>query len=523
MEKKRIIGMALAAAMSLSITACSSFSDNASVSSDGGKASPKEMPVLSITTADGKNSFATDPVNEYVSGQIATWTPGYVMPPAPYYADCTVTLTDGDKETVLDGAEAQVKVRGNWTTNYEKKPLRIKFAEKHSMLGMNDGGEYKNWVLLAEYKDASMLRNKAALDIAGELLGADGYYASDAEFVEVNINGEYWGVYLLAEQQQVNGGRVDITTVPKEYTGTDIGYFLEFDGNYFLEDELHRFYVDYHDNADLKPYDGAGGSGKLMRCEPIAAFDPKKEIGFSIKSDINSAEQRDFIAVFTNNAFRIMYEAAYNNAAYVLTEDCSDIVPAAGITPEEAVRRVVDVQSLADMYIISELTCDADLYWSSFFMSADFGADGNGLLTFHAPWDFDSALGNKSRCPDGTGFYAANIIPDVNSVEYETINPWLAVLMYEDWYQDIIRSTWTKAYDGGVFSRGISSAADITERFSDAFARNEKRWGVTTKNSSVTGELSPDAAKCGSQKEAAEFLETWLTTRVDFMNSHWHS
>ena len=127
--------------------------------------------------------------------------------------------------------------------------------EKQSLPGMNDGASFKNWVLLAEYKDASMLRNKSALEIAGEILDKDGLYASDAEFVEVNINDEYWGVYLLAEMQQINENRINITEVEKDYQGTDMGYLLEFDGNYLNEEPLQQFYVDYHDNAPLTPFD----------------------------------------------------------------------------------------------------------------------------------------------------------------------------------------------------------------------------------------------------------------------------
>ena len=481
-----------------------------------------DMPVLSIVTADGKTDFATKPVSELVSSQIATWTPNYVMPPAPYYEDCKISLTDVNDTVLLDSAEAQIKVRGNWTTNYDKKPFRIKFTEKQSLLGLNDGASFKNWVLLAEYKDASMLRNKSALEIAESILDKDGLYVSDAEFVEVNINSEYWGVYLLAEYQQINENRINITEAEKDYTGTNIGYLLEFDGNYYNEDPLQQFYVDYHDNASLTPFDGNGGSGRTMRCLPLTNHDPKKEIGFTIKSDIYSREQHDFIAAYVNNVYRIMYEAAYYDKAFVFNDDYSDITETSDISAREAVERVADVNSLADIYIISELTCDADLYWSSFFMTADFGENGNRKLTFQAPWDFDSAMGNKSRCPDGTGYYAANIMPDVNGDQYETINPWLAVLMYEDWYQDIIRDKWTAEYDGGTFERAYEMISADKSQYSSAFARNNDRWGISTKDDSVTGELSESAKKCGTEAESADFLENWLKSRVEFMNSCWH-
>ncbi len=177
-----------------------------------------DLPVLSIqTVSDAKDvmNFVTEPVAPHVAESIASWTPGYEMPPAPYYEPCTVTLTDTDRTTLLDGVNAEVKVRGNWTTSYDKKPLRIKFEEAQNLLGLNDGATFKNWLLLAEYKDASMLRNKVALSVARDLLAEDELYASDAAFVEVVINGQYWGVYLLAEQQQINSDRVNITEAEK--------------------------------------------------------------------------------------------------------------------------------------------------------------------------------------------------------------------------------------------------------------------------------------------------------------------
>lgn len=479
------------------------------------------MPVLSVVTADGDNKFATDPVDGYVSQMISTWTPGYKIPPEPYSVDCTVTLSDEKENVIFDSAAGTIKVRGNWTTNYDKKPFRLEFAEKQSMPGMNGENTFKNWILLSEYKDASMLRNKSALELSDAILGEDGLYASDAEFVEVYLNNEYWGVYLLAETQQINKNRVNITKAEKDYKGTDIGYLLEFDGLFFNEKPLQQFHVDYHDNAGLKPF-GEKESSRLISCLPKNSNDDVKDIGFSVKNKLYSQEQHDFIASYVNGVYNIMYEAAYNKKAFVFNDKFTEIVSTDKITPEEAVRNVVDIDSLADMYIISELTCDADLYWSSFYMTADFGENGNKKLTFQAPWDFDSAMGNKSRCPDGKGFYASGIIPDVNAMEYETINPWLAVLSYEDWYQDAVKEKWTALYDKGVFSNVIGMIDSDTAKYSSAFERNIKKWGISTKDDSVLTELSKEAAGCTTQGEASAVLKEWLGNRVEFMNSYWH-
>lgn len=486
---------------------------------------PTTLPLISITTVNQDPDvldFVTEPVAEHVSAAIATWTPGYKMPPAPYYETCKISMTRPDTGEQFADLEAEVKVRGNWTTNYDKKPLRLKFTEKQKLISDEGGAEARNWLLLACFKDASLLRDKTALEMARGILEPDGLYASDAELVEVEINGAYWGVYLLADQQQVHSDRVDINDPEPDYQGTDIGYLLEFDGYFYNEEPLHQFHVDYMNNAPLIPYDGEGGSGRTMTCLPEGENDPKKDIGFTIKSDIYSQEQHDFIASFVNNVYNIMYHAAYDNQAYSFNADYSEIAPAADMTPQEAVEAVVNVESLADMYLVSELTCDADIYWSSFYMDADFSAEGDKKLTFEAPWDFDSGLGNKKRCKDGTGFYAANIVPDVDSNVYETINPWLAVLMNAEWYQEIIREKWTAAYDSGVLTQAVQHVTDDKTAYADAFKRDNKRWGSSVLDESVAMELSAKARKCVTQGMAADYLAEWLQSRVDFVNEQWH-
>lgn len=488
------------------------------------KRQPTTMPVISIQTVNQDPDvldFVNVPVAQHVAEDIASWTPGYKIPPAPYYETCKVSLRSPDGGIQLEEAEAEVKVRGNWTTTYDKKPLRMKFTEKQKLMNAEGGAEAKNWLLLACYKDASMLRDKTALQIAREILEPDGFYASDAELVEVEINGAYWGVYLLTDMQQVHPDRVDINDPEKDYQGTDIGYFLEFDGYYYHEDPLHQFYVDYMDNAPLKPYDGNDGSGRTITCLPEDKDDMRTETGITIKSDIYSQEQHDFIASYVNNVYDIMYHAAYDNKAYSFTQDYTKIEENADLTPQEAVEAVVNIDSLADMYIISELTCDADIYWSSFFMDVDFSTDGDKKLTFEAPWDFDSGLGNKKRCADGTGFYAANIVPDVNG-EDEYCNPWLTVLMYQEWYQDVIRHKWSAAYDAGVFDRAIQQITADKNQYADAFKENDKKWGMCMTNPSIANELSAKAKKCVSEKLAADYLTDWLTARVAFMNEQWH-
>lgn len=182
------------------------------------------LPVISITTTDGSFAFATDYVrDDKLAGRIG-------------YVDASVSVGGCDAAFALQDMPAQVKARGNYTLEYPKKSIRIKFADKQGMLGLNDGREYRSWVLLADWKDLSMTNNPAAMFLAHAILDPHGYYVADCRNVELYINGEYWGMYLLTEQQEVKAGRIDLPEPEKGYVGTDIGYLFEYDA-YFMEEK----------------------------------------------------------------------------------------------------------------------------------------------------------------------------------------------------------------------------------------------------------------------------------------------
>ncbi len=487
----------------------------------GAQAADKRlMPLISINTVSREEGtrFVTEPVKGNVSAAIASWTPEYIIPPEPYYVECTVSYTGTDGKTTVSKKPAQVKVRGNWTTSYEKKPLRIKFTEKQSFGGLNEGQPFKNWLLLAEYKDLSMLRNKTAFELAHKVLRED-LYCSDCELVEVEINDEYWGVYLLAEQQEAARGRVNVPEPKEGENGPNVGYFLEYDAYYTLEDRLHTFTINYNNFAPLIPFDG---TGKAKPFTPLITNPEHQKdlVGFTIKSNIRSETQRITIRNFISNAYFIMYSAAYDDKALEMTADFRNTVPSSK-TPREAVEAVVDVQSLADMYILSEITCDPDIYYSSFFMSADLSADGDKKLRFEAPWDFDSAMGNRYVIEDGRGFHAANVVDDVDHV-YQAINPWLAVLMQQEWFTDLIVQKWTDLYDRGVFTETIDSIRSDSQKYKSAFEKNYIRWSNMSDKAPLDYELNRQAFACQNEEESAEHLAQWFEKRIDFLNGVWH-
>ncbi len=99
----------------------------------------------------------------------------------------------------------QIKGRGNATWEYPKKPYKIKLNKKSNLLGMDSN---KNWVLLANYTDKTLLRTAIGLK-TNELLNIP--YTPNYRFVELIMNGEYIGNYMLVESIEKGENRINVS------------------------------------------------------------------------------------------------------------------------------------------------------------------------------------------------------------------------------------------------------------------------------------------------------------------------
>ena len=477
----------------------------------------RKLPVVRIKSTENNqsNDFVAVPIAGHVKESQKSWgdysNDGV---PDPYYEACTITVENESGSEVLTKTAAQVKVRGNWTTSYDKKSLRIKYDKKQSMLGLNNGEKFKNWVLLACFKDASLLRDATALKLYKTMFPE--YYASDSKLVEVFVNDVYWGVYLLAEQQETKSGRIEITEAEKNYEGTDIGYLIEFDSYSYTEVENEQFQINYM--VPIRDYDGF-----IMQ-------DPQK--GYTIKSDVYSAAQKNFIQDYMNKLWRICYEASYNKTYYRFTDtyELEKYTPKGTNDDEKCkncISQIIDVKSLADMYIFNELICDPDLYLTSFFMDIDFSKKGNKILRFEAPWDFDSTMGNKNFCSDKTShdnitgisdMFAGTLQTDVNTFDDKIHgNPWMFIFIKCGWFQDLVKSEWAaaKAKNGLKAAEALISSY---EAYAERLEFNRTRW---ENPANVIEEIYGPArdATYESQTASVNYLKQWLQTRYNALDS----
>ncbi|MBR4554686.1 MAG: CotH kinase family protein [Ruminococcus sp.] len=401
----------------------------------------KGLPVVNITTKDNK---------EYILSR-------------DEYTSCVVDIFGCDEKYVISEASAGVKVRGNSSAYYGKEsdikrntvPYRIKFDEKTSVLGLNGGAQCRSWVLLKS--DWDLIRNDIALRFGRAIIGND-TFCSDGQLVLLYVNDKYQDIYLMCEQCQVNKERVDITEPAEGYTGNDIGYYFEIDNYAYDEADPLFFEMDYggHVVTDVR-----GTTKEFVPAE------------YSVKSDIYTVQQMEFIKKYMNNLFELVYLAC-EKGRYKTFDENYDLIDASFTSAEETVGAVMDLDSVVDLYLLYELVHDYDCGEGSFFMCIDFSPDStHKKLEFTSPWDFNWAYNDST-----SRHWAAAFSEDKFIKQYgDRTNPWLVVLGKQEWFQKLASEKWTALNKAGAIRKVIDDETSLLGTFNDDLNKTNE-WAV---------------------------------------------
>ena len=247
----------------------------------------------------------------------------------------TVALYNPDGTLDFSGRIASLHGRGNNTwMDYEKKPYSMKLEDNANLLNL---GSAQKWVLLANADDLSHMRNKIVLDFAK---GVGLQYAPDAQWVDLYLNGEYAGLYLLSERNEVHPERVKQS---------------EREGFLVSVEKRDRIL------AQEYPYISTDEAQYLRVHHPESPSDSQLQKLESIWQSVERA---------------------------ILAED--DIDPITGKTWMQQ----IDVDSWVKKYLIEEMFGNID----ACFISQFFYCDGNceeSKIYAGPVWDYDHAMGSK--------------------------------------------------------------------------------------------------------------------------------
>lgn len=399
-----------------------------------------KLPIVSVTTKDDEKIVSLD---EYVS--------------------CVVDVFNCDEAQILDEASAGIRVRGNSSAFYgdvseilkNTVPYRIKFDSRTNMLGMNGGAECKSWVLLKS--DWDLIRNDIAFRFGRAIIG-DNAFCSDSRFVHLYVNEKFQGIYVLCEQCQVDKERVDITEPEAGYTGTDIGYYLELD-NYAMSDpDNHYVSMDY---GGYEVTDIEGETRQFVSAE------------YSIKNDLYSQEQIDFISKYLHGVFEIVYRAC-EKGEYLTFDDNYELVESDLTSAEEAVSAVMDVQSVVDMYLLYEIVHDYDCGEGSFYMCVDMAENSKcPKLQFTSPWDFNWAYNDSSQ-----RYWAAAFCEQSFADQYgDRSNPWFIILMKQDWFAELAKEKWSQLKSENAIDSCIDEEIYILKEYESDLNKTDE-WAT---------------------------------------------
>ena len=363
---------------------------NAELPADATVEPSRTIPIMYISTADGKPVVSKEE-----------------------YKRATFYITDPAEEVSLGTAtaplEMNIRGRGHSSWKADKKPYRLKLDEKLSLLGMPKS---KHWALL-KFWAPTMAGMKL-----GELIGMA--WTPSTRPIEVVLNGEYIGLYLLTETIRIAKSRVNIYEQPdlnEEAATIPGGWLVEVDN--YREDNQIRFRE--NDRWIIN----------------ITHHSPKR---------LSTAQKEWLTAEFKG----------LNSDIYA---------------PDKATSRWeerIDVDAMARFFIIQEVMDNPDGFHGSFYLHKDLGEDSKWVA---GPiWDLTCMNREKT---DYTFRMTAS---------YVFAPHWIGELLKDDDFNSAVGKVWQEVYPT-LSNEWLNYLEKCFAPYEAAYRQDKLRWaeaGVTT-------------------------------------------
>jgi hypothetical protein len=270
-----------------------------------------------------------------------TTTSGQAIVSKDVYVPGTLTVVASEETTGKYNGPIEIRGRGNATWQMPKKPYKIKLDSKTNLLGLPS--KENKWVLLANYKDNTLIKNCLAFEISKFM---EFPFTPAYQLVDVFLNGAYQGNYMLTDQVEKGNNRVSLDKLDNTNNTEPI-----LTGGYLLQAEIY---------ADEEPRNFRSGQAMAM------------SVKYPDSDDI-STEQFEYIKNYFNS-----YESKlYSNGA---------------LDPVSGYRPMNDRASQVNWYIATELTGNPDSFLSIFM----YKQRNDPKIYFGPMWDYDGAFGTYS-------------------------------------------------------------------------------------------------------------------------------
>ena len=340
-----------------------------------------------------------------------------------------------DKNNTLEefsDDKLDIKVRGNSTADPSKRAYRLKFGKdekdkvtgelikthKHDLMG--GGYAKRNWALLANCFDHSLIRNALTCEL-GKIIGMPfnpGYC-----FVDLVINGDYRGTYQVTDHPEVGSHRIDIDE--------DKDWYIEFQGRSDMLDEPYLNIKDLPMFSIKNPdYTDAADADKLAALKvEMEDWVKQWKSGFSYDASITQSDTKGW--------------RAYN-----------------------------DEDQLLKWFLETEITADYDGYMTIKAYRAT-----NGKLFWGPVWDKDLAWDNYGDYTKTLGAALEN----ASSIRYYVYNPGSGTAILSDpRFVKRVYETYNKLVEDGLEQKLLDIVDQLHLRVNQTQQLNFEKWGITT-------------------------------------------
>lgn len=342
-----------------------------------------------------------------------------------------------DKNNTLEefsDDKLDIKVRGNSTADPSKRAYRLKFGKdekdkvtgklikthKHDLMG--GGYAKRNWALLANCFDHSLIRNALTCEL-GKIIGMPfnpGYC-----FVDLVINGDYRGTYQVTDHPEVGSHRIDIDE--------DKDWYIEFQGRSDMLDEPYLNIKDLPMFSIKNPdYTDAADADKLAALKvEMEDWVKQWKSGFSYDASITQSDTKGW--------------RAYN-----------------------------DEDQLLKWFLETEITADYDGYMT---IKAYRATDGK--LFWGPVWDKDLAWDNYGDYTKTLGAALEN----ASSIRYYVYNPGSGTAILSDpRFVKRVYETYNKLIGDGLEQKLVDIVDQLHQRVNQTQQLNFEKWGITNAN-----------------------------------------
>ncbi len=333
-----------------------------------------------------------------------------------------------------------------------------------SLLGLPEENDF---VLNAPYGDKSLMRNVLSYGLFDKF----GHYSPRTRFVEVILNGDFQGLYVLTEKIKRDKNRVDIAKiVPKDTTAEDIS------------------------------------GGYLLRIDKISDMEPYEYW----ESTVNPLfpEKNKIIYQFFDPDY---YELTLAQREYVkgyMQEFDEALVGDNFKDPATGYRSYLDIPSFVDLMILNEFTKDVDAFRLSHYFYKQKVTKG-GKLVSGPPWDYNLTFGNSDFTTD---FH----LPENWIYPHRVAIYWWDRAMQDPWFANQLHCRWDELYETVMSPESMSAMIDSTYLALDrATERNFTRWPI------LGTYVWPNSFVGTSYGHEMGFLRIWIGDRLNWMNDRW--